>query len=121
MKQTDDQQEIRRWAEELGGRPERIDDPEAQSDAVGIRISFPGAFDKTFMPINETQRISWDEFFRRFEEMGLSMLYDPDATGGGSPEEPSYLFFRHEEIADVKTEREIQDRIQAVKEMKRRP
>jgi alkylation response protein AidB-like acyl-CoA dehydrogenase len=121
MKQTDDPFEIRRWAEALGGKPERIDDPEAQADAVGIRIAFLNDHDKAFMPINETQRISWDEFFRRFEEMGLTMLYDPEATGGGTPEEPSYLFFRHEAVMDVKVEHKIQDTYRAVKEMKRRP
>lgn len=41
-----------------------------------LRIDFPGYDDDRFEPI------SWDEFFKKFDEEGLAMLYQ-DKTADG--------------------------------------
>jgi len=68
-KTTTDHDEIRRWAEERGGRPalalEQHDQP------LGLRIEFPEDRGKE----DELQLISWEEFFEKFDEDNLVFLY----------------------------------------------
>jgi hypothetical protein len=68
-KTTTDHDEIRRWAEERGGRPALA--VEQQDQPLGLRIEFPedrGQSDGLLL-------ISWEEFFRKFDEQNLVFLY----------------------------------------------
>ena len=68
-KSTTDHDEIRRWAEERGGRPALV--VEQQDQPLGLRIEFPedrGQSDGLLL-------ISWEEFFRKFDEQNLVFLY----------------------------------------------
>lgn len=71
QKTTTDHEEIRRWAEERGGRPALA--LEQQDQPLGLRIEFPedeeGGSDEAL------RRISWDEFFQKFDEDNLVFLY----------------------------------------------
>jgi hypothetical protein len=59
--------EIRRWAEERGGRPARVKST-ADDDGDGVlRLDF-GEKDDSL------EEISWDEFFEIFEDRGLALL-----------------------------------------------
>ena len=81
---TADHDQIRAWAESLGGKPVLIDHPIARADKVGIRIEFPGETHELLM--TETRPASWDEFFEIFEDQGLLLSYDEDAKGGDPTE-----------------------------------
>ncbi len=76
---TGDHNEIRAWAENLGGRPMIIDHPVARADKLGIRIEFPGETHEVLM--SETRPASWDEFFKIFEDQNLLLSYDDDPPG----------------------------------------
>lgn len=68
-KSTTDHDEIRRWVEERGGRPALA--VEHQDQPLGLRIEFPedrGQQDGLLV-------ISWEEFFRKFDEDNLVFLY----------------------------------------------
>ncbi|HEX7182723.1 MAG TPA: hypothetical protein VF756_12840 [Thermoanaerobaculia bacterium] len=68
---TTDHEEIRRWAEERGGRPARVAGTE---QAEMLRIDFPGDPDE-----EETlEPISWEEFFDTFEEGNLVFFYQEE-------------------------------------------
>jgi hypothetical protein len=77
---TIDQDEIRHWAEERGGKPAVIDHPGARADKVGIRIDFPGETDDTIKSI--TRPATWDEFFRIFDNDDLLLAFDDEVAGG---------------------------------------
>ena len=68
-KTTTDHDEIRRWAEERGGRPALA--LEQQDQPLGLRIEFPEDRGKE----DELQLISWEEFFEKFDEDNLVFLY----------------------------------------------
>jgi hypothetical protein len=67
-KTTTDHEVIRRWAEERNGRPA----------IVGgiLRIDFPGRAAGE----DQLEHISWDDWFRTFDENQLELLY-PDGEG----------------------------------------
>ncbi len=77
-KETTNHGEIQRWAEALGGQPAVIDHPNARADKRGIRIDFPGKRDDAIKDI--THPVSWDEFFRVFEDQQLLLAYDDNPT-----------------------------------------
>jgi hypothetical protein len=66
---TTDHKEIRRWAESRGGRPARVKDTGRGEDPGILRIDF-GERDEGL------EEIEWDEFFEKFEESELALLYD---------------------------------------------
>jgi hypothetical protein len=74
---TRDHEEIQRWAEERGGTPATVKGTARKGEEAGLlRIDFPG-----FSGAGSLEKISWDEFFEKFDEMNLTFLYDND---GGS-------------------------------------
>lgn len=75
---TTDHDEIRRWAEERGGRPATVKGTERGGDEAGIlRIDFPGS------PADESlEDIDWDTFFSKFEEAQLAFVYQDETAEG---------------------------------------
>jgi hypothetical protein len=71
---TRDHDTIRRWAEERGGHPAMVEGTEI------LRIDFdePGGNDDV-----KLRRVSWDEFFRVFDNRELEFLYQ-DRTHDGN-------------------------------------
>ena len=61
-KSTTDHDAIRRWAEARGGHPAQVDGD--------LRIGFGAAGDE----------ISWDEWFRTFEDFRLEFVYEDGAS-----------------------------------------
>jgi hypothetical protein len=76
-KQTRDHDTIRRWVEERDARPTRVKGTGGGADAGILRIDFPG-----FGGEEELEEISWDEFFRKFDEENLTFLYQEQTSGG---------------------------------------
>jgi hypothetical protein len=70
MKLTADHAEIRRWVEAHGGHPGLVEADGRERLAV--------AFDE-----GGCRRVSWDEFFERFDRESLAFAYNPDANGEG--------------------------------------
>jgi hypothetical protein len=68
-----DHDEIRKWAEERGGHPARVKGTGDQNDPGLLRIDFPG-----FSGEDTLEPISWDEFFKKFDEKKLAMVVDTD-------------------------------------------
>jgi hypothetical protein len=67
--------EIRRWAQERGGRPARVKDT-ADKDGGGVlRFDFGDQDDAL-------EEIGWDEFFEIFEENGLALLEQEQTKSG---------------------------------------
>lgn len=76
-KTTTDHDTIRRWAEERGGRPATVRGTGDDQPGV-LRIWFP---DVGAGP-EELEEIGWQEFFDKFEQQELAMLYQDDTAEG---------------------------------------
>ena len=68
---TTDHDEVRKWADERGGRPSIV---KTQGEGGILRIDFQE-------PDENLERISWEEFFRIFEERQLAFLYQEEISG----------------------------------------
>jgi hypothetical protein len=74
-KVTTDHAEIRRWAEKRGGHPTTVKATSGDSQAGILRLDFD--------PKDESLKgVSWDEFFRKFDEEKLAFLHQ-DKTADG--------------------------------------
>ncbi len=74
---TTDHEEIRRWAESRGGQPASVEATSSGDDPGIIRIDFPGySGEKSLSPI------SWDDFFDKFEEKNLALIYQDQTASG---------------------------------------
>lgn len=77
-KHTTDHDEIRRWAEERNGRPATVASTHEDEDPGLIRIDFPG-----YSGEDTLEEITWDEWFAKFDEQGLALVYQ-ETTADGS-------------------------------------
>jgi hypothetical protein len=77
-KTTTDHEEIRRWVEENGGTPASVRGTEDGGEAGVLRIDFPGGAGE-----DQLEPISWDSWFKKFEDAGLAFLYQTERSGGG--------------------------------------
>jgi len=73
---TTDHKTIRKWAESKGGKPAAVDRTHKGGDVGIIRIMFPKNKQSEHEHLVE---ISWDEFFKEFEERELALLYEEDS------------------------------------------
>jgi hypothetical protein len=79
-KTTADHDTIRRWAEERGGKPASVRGTQSGDEPGVLRIDFPGGAGEESL-----EHLSWEEWFRKFDESGLAFLYqDEKASGEGS-------------------------------------
>ncbi|MGE5609147.1 MAG: bifunctional DNA primase/polymerase [Bacillota bacterium] len=74
---TTDHEQIRKWVESRGGHPACVKGTGSHTDAGLLRIDFPG-----YSGEESLQAISWEEFFNKFEERKLAMLYQEQTAGG---------------------------------------
>jgi len=70
MKLTADHAEIRRWVEEHGGHPELVNTGDGR-ERLAVTFDEGG------------RRVSWDEFFERFDRESLAFAYEPEANREG--------------------------------------
>jgi hypothetical protein len=73
---TTDHETIRNWAESKGGKPAAVERTHQGGDVGITRIMFPKAPQSKHDALTE---ISWDEFFKEFDERQLALLYEPDS------------------------------------------
>src|SRR5947208_8232462 len=76
-KTTQDHDEIRRWAEERGGKPAHVKSTESGDDIGILRIDFPG-----FSGEGSLEEISWDDFFEKFDANDLALIYQEETAEG---------------------------------------
>jgi hypothetical protein len=72
-----DHQRIREWAEERGARPACVRGTGGKGDTGLIRLDFPG-----FSGEGTLEEISWDEWFKAFDENKLALLIQEETAGG---------------------------------------
>lgn len=78
-KETSDHQEIRQWAESRGAIPSEVAATHSTDEPGILRFQFPRAPKKNDQALRE---ISWDDFFSKFDERNLTLLYQ-DKTASG--------------------------------------
>ncbi len=77
-KSTTDHDTIRQWAEARNGKPAKVKGTGSGDDAGILRIDFPG-----YSGGDSLEEISWDEFFEKFDESELALVYQEKTEGGG--------------------------------------
>jgi anaerobic selenocysteine-containing dehydrogenase len=88
-KTTTDHNQIRQWAEERGGKPTHVKGTGGENDPGILRIDFPG-----YTGEGKLEPISWDEFFKKFDEQQLALTYQ-DVTAEGTKSNFNKLISRH--------------------------
>jgi len=72
-----DHEEIRQWAEERGAKPSCVRGTGGKNDIGMIRLDFPG-----YSGADSLEEISWDEWFEKFDENGLALLFQEETASG---------------------------------------
>jgi hypothetical protein len=76
-KTTTNHDEIRKWAEERNAKPSTVKRTGNQEDPGILRLNFPG-----YSGEDSLQEIPWDEWFRKFDEQELALLYQEQTKDG---------------------------------------
>lgn len=74
---TTDHNKIKSWVNAREGKPAAVKTTSTENETGILRINFPG-----FSESNNLQEISWDEFFKTFENENLAFLYQEELSGG---------------------------------------
>lgn len=78
-KTTTDKNTIKKWVEERDGKPAVVKSTQNNGQGGGLlRIQFSKDSD------DELKEISWDEFFKTFEDNKLAFLYQDEKDGNES-------------------------------------
>ncbi len=72
---TTDHDTIRQWAESHGGHPASVTGTGSGDDPGIIRIDFAG-----YSGEQSLEPISWDDFFQKFDEKHLALVYEEDSN-----------------------------------------
>jgi hypothetical protein len=78
-KTTRNHDEIRRWAEERGAVPCEVAGTERGGQTGILRFEFPNASNRNDKNLRE---VSWEEFFEKFDENNLELLYQDHTAEG---------------------------------------
>ncbi len=77
-KTTKDHNTIKKWAEKRDGKPAVVESTSNSNKGGGLlRINFPGYAE------DNLKDISWEEFFRIFDDNKLQFLYQEETKDGG--------------------------------------
>jgi len=75
---TTNLEDIKKWAEERDGKPAVVKATENSKEGGGVlRINFPG-----YSGEDTLEEISWDEWYKIFQERNLAFLYQEETAGG---------------------------------------
>ena len=75
-----DHEEIRRWAEERGGKPARVKGTggrKGEDDPGMIRIDFPG-----YSGEGSLEAIEWETWFKAFDDNELALIFEAGEREG---------------------------------------
>ena len=76
-KTTTDHKKIKQWVEDRGGYPATVKNTGSEDEPGLLRIDFPG-----YSGENSLERISWEDFFDKFDEKNLAFLYQDEMRSG---------------------------------------
>lgn len=75
---TTNHDEIKAWVEKHGGTPATVKGTDKDGEHAGLlRIDFPGYSGK-----DSLEPISWEDFFKKFDESNLEFLYQESTSDG---------------------------------------
>lgn len=74
---TTDHKLIREWAEARKGKPAHVKSTGGKDDVGILRIDFPG-----YSGGNSLEEISWEDFFEKFEDSELALVYQEETAAG---------------------------------------
>lgn len=94
---TTNHDEIRKWVEQRGGWPARVKDPGHMQGGGILRIDFD---DPDGKQDTNLERISWDDFFKTFDENDLAFLHQ-DKTADGQTSRFCKLISRQDADANA--------------------
>jgi hypothetical protein len=72
-----DHEEIQQWAEERGAKPAYVRGTGGKGDIGMLRLDFPG-----FTGEDSLEHITWDEWFEKFDERHLALLFQEETASG---------------------------------------
>ena len=90
--QTTDHEEIRKWVDERQGTPSVVESTWDGKSGM-LRIDFGE-------PEDSLTEISWEDFFRIFDESGLAFLYQEETADGGQSRFNKFVQAGGDENAD---------------------
>lgn len=97
MKVTTNHEEIKSWITTHDGKPDLIQTPGVGNSEEGLRIDFPGKEDEEYFNENtKSEDISWNEFFKRFEEWNLAFMYEEKTRGKNLSN--AYRFIKRDQL-----------------------
>ncbi|GGV34997.1 hypothetical protein GCM10010182_68720 [Actinomadura cremea] len=73
---TTDHEVIRQWADERGAEPSTVPGSEYEGRPGRLRLDFPGYGGENL------EHISWDDWFRTFDERRLNFIYQEHKKDG---------------------------------------
>src|SRR5690625_1572157 len=76
-KTTTEHDQIRKWAEQHGGKPAVVRGTDDSGTSGILRIDFPGGAGE-----DELKHIEWDDWFERFDKENLAYLYQEEKADG---------------------------------------
>lgn len=76
-KVTTRHEEIKNWAEERGAKPAKVKGTGDKQDVGIVRLNFPG-----YSGGDSLEDISWDDFFEKFDENNLALVYQEKTSDG---------------------------------------
>ena len=74
---TKDHETIRHWVEDRGGFPATVKETKQGGEAGLLRVDFPD-----YSGGDTLERISWDDFFEKFDKEDLDFLYQDETAKG---------------------------------------
>ena len=75
-KSTTNHDEIRKWAEARGAKPATVPGTEHGKHLGVLRLDFPGYGGQ------DLKQVSWDEWFRTFDQRDLTFVYQETTKDG---------------------------------------
>ena len=74
--QTTDHDKIKSWVEARDGHPATVSSTKSGEEPGMIKIEFPKG------DSDSLEKISWEDFFEKFEDSKLSFLYQEETSDG---------------------------------------
>ena len=71
---TTDHEEIQSWVEKHEGVPMKVKGAD-KGDSALLRIGFPNS---SYSDTKDLEKITWNEFFKVFDDNNLALLYEPN-------------------------------------------
>ena len=75
---TTNHETIKEWVEGRNGKPARVKGTEKDDSSGILRIDFPDGTEENL------ESISWEEFFKAFDENNLAFLYQTEDNAGNN-------------------------------------